>query len=123
MILVASAMLAGAPLSIMAYSNDNGSPDKKIEKRIEHLKSKLSLTDDQVAKVKAVYMQNETLLTNDHNAVKAAAKESDAKKAAWQKMKAYMQQVEAQVMPILTADQQTKLKEMIAKHEKEHDKD
>ena len=123
MILVASAMLAGAPLSIMAYSNDNGSPDKKIEKRIEHLKSKLSLTDDQVAKVKAVYMQNETLLTNDHNAVKAAAKESDAKKAAWQKMKADMQQVEAQVMPILTADQQTKLKEMIAKHEKEHDKD
>jgi hypothetical protein len=31
-----------------------------------------------------------------------------------------MQQIESQIMPILTPEQQSKLKEQIAKHESEH---
>ena len=116
MILVAAAVLAMAPLATFA----NDTPDQKIEKRIERMKSKLGLTDAQVEKVTTIYKQNESLLTNDHNAVKSAAKGSEAQKSAEQKMRADMQQIESQIMPILTPEQQTKLKEQIAKHESEH---
>jgi Spy/CpxP family protein refolding chaperone len=116
MILVAAAVLAMAPLASFA----NETPDQKIEKRIEHMKSKLGLDNAQVAKITTIYKQNESLLTNDRDAVKAAAKGSDAQKAAEQKMRADMQQVQSQIMPILTTEQQTKWKEQIAKHEGEH---
>ena len=87
------------------------------EKRIEHMKKELNLTDAQAAQIKTIYQQNETKFKADHDAVKAAAKDSDAQKAAKANMKADMEAVKAQVTPILTADQQTKWKEMMAKHE------
>ncbi len=116
MILVAAAILMVAPLASIA----NETPDQKIEKRIEHMKSELGLSDAQVEKVTAIYKENESILTNDRNAVKAAEKGSEAQKSAEQKMRADMQQIESQILPILTPEQQTKLKEQIAKHEREH---
>ena len=116
MILVAAAVLAMAPLASMA----NDTPDQRIEKRIERMKSELGLNDAQVAKIKTIYEQNATMLKADHDAVKSAAKGSDAQKSAEQKMRADMQQIESQILPILTPEQQTKLKEQIAKHESEH---
>jgi Spy/CpxP family protein refolding chaperone len=119
MILVAAAVLAMAPLATFAHDN----PDQKIEKRIEHMKSKLGLNDGQVAKIKTIYEQNASTIKADHDAVKAAAKGSEAQKSAEQKMRADMQQIESQIMPILTPEQQSKLKEQIAKHESEHHDD
>jgi Spy/CpxP family protein refolding chaperone len=94
------------------------------EKRIEHMKKALNLTDAQATQIKTIYTQNEATFKADHEAVKAAKEDSDAQKAAKAKMKADMEAVQAQVTPILTADQQAKWKEMKAKHEAEHkDKD
>ena len=84
------------------------------------MKSELGLNDAQVAKIKTIYEQNEPAITADRNAVKAAAKGSDAQKAAEEKMHAEMQQINSQIMPILTTEQQTKWKEEMAKHEGEH---
>ena len=87
------------------------------EKRIEHMKKELNLTDAQANQIKAIYTQNEAAFKADHEAVKAAAKDSPAQQTAKAKMKADMENVKAQVTPILTADQQAKWKEMMAKHE------
>jgi Spy/CpxP family protein refolding chaperone len=115
-ILLAAAVLAMAPLASMA----NDTPEQRIEKRIEHMKSELGLNDAQVAKIKTIYEQNAPMLKADHDAVRSAGKGSDAQKSAEQKMRADMQQIESQILPILTPEQQTKLKEQIAKHESEH---
>jgi hypothetical protein len=119
-ILLAAIVLAIAPIASMANIQQKGSPDQMIEKRVEHLKSNLGLDQAQVTKITAIFKQNESLLTNDRNAVKDAAKGSEAQKSAEQKMRVDMEQVHAQVMPILTSEQQAKWKEEIAKHESEH---
>src|ERR1035437_3773330 len=110
MILLAAAVLITVPLASIAHNT----PDQKIEKRIEHMKAKLGLNDAQAAQIKTIYVQNAPVMKADHDAVKAAAKGSDAQKSAEQKMRADMQQVQSQIMPILTAEQQTKFKEQIA---------
>ncbi len=112
--------LATGTLTACASGGHNFDP----EKRIEHMKKALNLTDAQAAQIKTIYANNEAAFKADHEAVKAAAKDSDAQKAAKAKMKADMAAVQVQVTPILTADQQTKWKEMMAKREAEHkDKD
>jgi Spy/CpxP family protein refolding chaperone len=116
MILLAVAVLAMAPLATFAHDT----PDQKIEKRIEHMKAKLGLTDAQAAQIKTIYEQNAASMKADRDAVKAAEKGSEAQKSAEQKMRADRMQIESQILPILTPDQQTKLKEQIAKHESEH---
>ncbi len=116
MILLAAAVLAMAPLAIMAHD----SPDQKIEKRIEHMKAKLGLSDAQATQIKTIYEQNAPAMKADRDAIKAAAKGSEAQTSAEQKMRADMLQVQAQVLPILTPEQQTKWKEQIAKHNGEH---
>jgi Spy/CpxP family protein refolding chaperone len=120
MVLLATGALSFGAYVAMAGSNQHGSPEQMIEKRLEHMKSELGLNDGQVAKIKTIYEQNEPAITADRNAVKAAAKGSDAQKAAEQKMHAEMQQIDSQIMPILTAEQQTKWKDEMAKHEGEH---
>lgn len=56
------------------------------------------------------------MLKADHEAIESAAK-GDAKKAAFQKMHADMQQVMTQVEPILTKDQLQKWNDFKAKRE------
>ena|ERR1017187_8121994 len=120
MTLLAAIVFAIAPIASMANLQHHGSPDQMIEKRIEHMKSELGLNEAQVTKITAIFKQNESLLTNDRNAVKSAAKGSEPQKSALQKLHADMEQVHAQVMPILTTEQQAKWKEQMAKHESEH---
>jgi hypothetical protein len=85
-------------------------------KMIEHMQQKLGLSDQQVTQIKDIYAKNEATLKADRDAIKAAAND-DAKKAAFQKMRADMQAVQAQVKPILTAEQLDKWNEFKAKHE------
>jgi Spy/CpxP family protein refolding chaperone len=120
MILLATGALSFGAYVAVAGSNQHGSPEQMIEKRLEHMKSELGLNDAQVAKIETIYEQNEPAMKADRDAVKAAAKGSDAQKEAEQKMRAEKQQVDSQIMPILTTEQQTKWKEEMAKHEGEH---
>src|SRR5437763_507062 len=85
-------------------------------KMIEHIQKKLGLTDAQVTQIKDIYAKNEATMKADHDAIKAAAND-DAKKAAFQKMRADMETIQAQVKPILTAEQLAKWNEFKAKHE------
>jgi Spy/CpxP family protein refolding chaperone len=120
MVLLATGALSFGAYVAVAGSNQHGSPEQMIEKRLEHMKSELGLNDAQVAKIKTIYEQNAPTITADRNAVKAAEKGSEAQKAAEQKMHAEMQEVQSQIMPILTPEQQTKWKDEMAKHEGEH---
>ncbi len=93
------------------------------EKRLEHMKKALNLTDAQTAQIKTIYENNKAQFKSDREALKAAAKGSDAKKTAFQKMRADREAVQAQIVPVLTADQQTKWQQLMAKHEHRHEKD
>ncbi|MDP4199526.1 MAG: Spy/CpxP family protein refolding chaperone [Bacteroidota bacterium] len=110
--------LAAGSLAIGAYAAfgawHHGSPDKMID----HMKAKLGLSDGQVSQIKAIYAKKEATFKADREAMKAAADKSDAKKAAFQKMRADREQVMAEVRPILTPEQQAKWDEFRAKHEK-----
>ncbi|HEY3873909.1 MAG TPA: hypothetical protein VGM92_00400 [Candidatus Kapabacteria bacterium] len=90
------------------------------EHRIERMKKELNLTDAQAAQVKTVFEKNKDQFKSDRESLKNAADHSDAKKAAFQKMRADRQAVNAQILPILNSDQQEKYQQMIAKHEHHH---
>ena len=119
MILLTAGAIALGGFTAFAANGHHFSP----EKRLAHMKKALNLSDAQVAQIKDVYEKNEATFKADRDAMKAAAKGSDAKKAAFQKMRADMQQVRAQITPILTQDQQTKWQQMMQKHEHGHWRD
>ncbi len=110
-------VLAAAAISIGAYTAFASARHDGPEKRIEHMKKALNLSDAQVSQIKTIYKNNQATFKADREAVKNAADGSDAKKAAFQKMRADMRAVRDQITPILTADQQAKWKDMMAKHE------
>ncbi|HZK77132.1 MAG TPA: hypothetical protein VFD13_09505 [Candidatus Kapabacteria bacterium] len=116
-------LLAAGAISLGGFAAIASAHHFSPEKRTAHMKKALNLSDAQAAQIKTIYAQNKTEFKADHDAVKAAAKGSDAKKAAFQKMRADRDAVKAQITPILTADQQAKWQQMMAKHEHGHDKD
>ena len=116
------ALLACGTLALGSIAACAHMQNRSPEKRIEHMKAALNLTDAQVAQITTIYKQNEAAFKADHKAVKDAAKDSDAQKAAREKMKADMGQVQEQVKALLTPDQQAKWQELKAKHEA-HEKD
>jgi periplasmic protein CpxP/Spy len=123
-LLVSGSLLVGS--FAVAHAMQHRDPSKMMEKRIEHMKSALNLSDAQVSQIKTIYKQNETTLKSDFQAMKAADKGSDAQKAAREKMRSDMKETQSQVKQVLTPDQQAKLQEQMAKHEghwKDHDKD
>jgi len=76
-----------------------------MQHRLEHLqkmKEQLGLTDDQVAKIKAVWEANKAKLKADREAVRAAQKQMGADS------KAVMEQVKS----LLTPDQIAKMKQL-----------
>ena len=109
-------ILAAVAIGVGGFAAVHASEHHSPEKRIEHLKKALDLSDAQVAQIKDVYQKNEATFKADREAVKAAAKGSDARKAAFEKMRADREQVKTQISPILTADQQAKWQQMMAKH-------
>jgi protein CpxP len=120
-LIVCGSLLIGS--LAVAHLADDHSPAKRMEKRVEHMKSALNLTDAQVAQVREIYKKNETTMQSDFDAMKSAAKDSDAKKSAHEKMRADMQQIQSQVKEVLTPDQQAKWQDFMAKHQHDHEKD
>ncbi len=113
MVILAVGALTFGAFAAMAHR----SPEEMMQKRLDHMKTALNLSDAQVNQIKAIYQQNTATFKADRDAVKAAAKGSDAKKAAFQKMRTDMQGVQAQVKNILTPEQQQKWEAERAKHE------
>jgi Spy/CpxP family protein refolding chaperone len=111
-------LLSAGALSFGAYAAmaQHGSPEQMIQKRLDHLKTALSLNDAQVSKIKSIYEQNEPAMKADHEAVKSASGDAQ-KQSAEEKMRVEMEQVQSQVKAVLTPEQQTKFAEMIAKRE------
>jgi len=87
-------------------------PEQKMEKRLAHAKQKLNLTDDQVAKLKAVLQQRQAQILADREAFKNAEKGSDARKAARQKMMADNKAMVEQLKGVLNEEQLAKFKKM-----------
>ena len=119
MILLTAGAIALGGFTAFAANGHHFSP----EKRLAHMKKALNLTDAQVAQIKDVYKSNAATFKADRAAMKAAAKGSDAKKDAFQKMRADMRAMRSQITPILTADQQAKWQQMMQKHEHGHWRD
>jgi Spy/CpxP family protein refolding chaperone len=113
MVMLAAGSLTAGTLVACAHGGDH---QRSPEKRIEFMKKELNLTDAQAAQIKTIYANNEAAFKADRDAMKAAA-DDNAKKAAFQKMRADREQVEAQVKAVLTADQQAKLAEKMKNHE------
>lgn len=95
------------------------SPDRMIDR----MKDKLGLTNAQVSEIKIIYSKHEATLKADREAVSAATAGSAAKKAASQKMRADMEQVQAQFRPILTPDQQVKWDQFRADQKKRREEE
>ena len=112
--LAVATLSLGGIMGVHAMQHKEGHRDPA--KMIEHLQKKLGLSDQQVTQIKDVYVRNEATFKADRDAIKAATTD-DAKKAAFQKMRADMKNVQAQVEPILTKDQLAKWNEFKAKHE------
>lgn len=119
MIAVATAIVLGSALTFGAVSyGHSGDPAKHMEKRIEHMKKNLGLSDQQITQMRAVFEQNKAKLMADKQAVKNA---TDANKAAAKaQFKADRTAVMTQMNAVLTPDQQKKLQDWEAKH---HDKE
>ncbi len=115
-------ILAAFAIAIGGYAAVASAHHFSPEKRLAHMKKALNLTDAQVAQIKNVYENSKVAFKADHDAVKAAAKGSDAKKAAFVKMRSDMDAMKSQITPILNQDQQAKWQQMMAKHENEHGK-
>lgn len=115
-------VLAAGALAFGTFTAKAGARYDSPEKRVEHMKKELNLTDAQAAQIKTIFEKNEEAFKGDREAVKAAANDN-AKKEAFEKMRADRDAVNAQIAPILNADQQTKWQQMMAKHEHDRDKD
>jgi Spy/CpxP family protein refolding chaperone len=113
MVMLAAGSLTAGTLVACAHGGDH---QRSPEKRIEFMKKELNLTDAQATQIKTIYANNEAAFKADRDAMKAAA-DDNAKKAAFQKMRADREQVEAQVKAVLTADQQAKLAEKMKNRE------
>lgn len=115
-------LLAAGAIALGSFAAIAGARHHSPEKRMEHMKKALNLSDAQAAQIKTVFKEHQPEMKADRDAMKAAAKGTDAKKAAFEKMRADREALKAQITPILTADQQAKWEQMMAKHEHWHDK-
>jgi Spy/CpxP family protein refolding chaperone len=90
--------------------------EKKIEHRVEKMKTKLNLTDAQVTQVKAILEASKPQILADYQKMKAAPK--DQKKALRADLKKDKSEVKDKLFAVLTPDQQAKAEKFFKRHEK-----
>lgn len=100
--------LAAAPAMAERDGTSDGH-EKRMEKRIDHLKEKLKLTDDQTVKVKAIMS-----VTRDR--METARKESN------DRMKALQDEADKKINAVLTDDQKKTYAEMKEKRKERKEK-
>lgn len=87
---------------------------KTPAEQAKDLQAQLKLTDDQTAKVTAVYTDLEKQAKNDEAKLKAWKEKKDMKNLSGYMVK-QLDDTKAKVVPILTAPQKTKYEEMVGK--------
>lgn len=117
MILLSAGALSFGAYAAHAGNNQHGTPEEMSQKRLDHLKSALNLTEVQVYKIKTIYMQNGPKFQADHDQLKISTTDAQ-KKSAREKVKSDVEQQQAQISELLTPDQQKKFTAMIAKEAK-----
>jgi Spy/CpxP family protein refolding chaperone len=112
-------LIIAALFSATAFAQAGGSqgdnqtltPEQRIEKRLAHAKKRLDLTDDQVAKLKAIFEQNQAKIKADRLAMKNA-QPGPARQDARKQMQQDRKGVRDQLKGVLTPDQLKKFKEL-----------
>lgn len=89
---------------------ENMTPEQRVEKRLEKMKSKLNLSDAQVNDLRKIMREDAAELKTAREAIKSA-EGADAKKAARERMFAQMKTAKERVSAVLTEEQRTKMKE------------
>lgn len=84
-------------------------PEKMAERRANHLKKALKLTDEQVSKIQPI------ILNGAQQGRKIAEEKKGDRKAAAEAMKTAMETTDKEISAVLTADQQKKFEEMRGK--------
>src|ERR1051326_9062178 len=69
-------LIIAALFSVTAFAQNGGdptlTPEQRIEKLLAHAQKQLNLTDDQVAKLKAILKQNQAKIKADRQSMRAA---------------------------------------------------
>jgi Spy/CpxP family protein refolding chaperone len=119
--------LIAAFVALVAFSTNSWAQptdakmEKKIEHRIEKMKSKLNLSDAQVVQVKTILEASKPQIKADIEKMKAAPK--DQKDALRADLKKDKSAVKDKLFAILTPEQQVKAEKFFKSHEKEHDEE
>jgi len=102
--------------TLMFAQSRHGNQQDRQEKRLEKMKSELSLTDDQYGKIKAI--------ASEFASSRAAIRKDTSltRGATFNKMKSLRADEEKQINEVLTKEQQAKWTELKAKREEERKK-
>lgn len=108
LVLIATSLLAQPPVPPPG-KGPRIAPEKMAERRTNHLKKALKLTDEQVSKIQPI------ILNGAQQGRKIAEEKKGDRKAAVEAMKATMEATDKEISAVLTADQQKKFEEMRGK--------
>lgn len=93
-------------MSVRAFADDTASPEKMVERRMEHLKKALTLTDDQVGKIRPI-------LENTAKEIKKIRDEKKGdRKAVMEAVRTQMKSADESINATLTPEQQKKFASM-----------
>lgn len=108
LVLIATSLLAQPPVPPPG-KGPRIAPEKMAERRTNHLKKALKLTDEQVSKIQPI------ILNGAQQGRKIAEEKKGDRKAAVEAMKTTMEATDKEISAVLTADQQKKFEEMRGK--------
>lgn len=91
-------------------------PQQKMEKRLAHATKVLKLTDAQADQLKSIWEQNAAKLDADCDAMRAAAKGTDAHKDAVKQLATDRKGMMQQMKSVLTPEQLKKFKKMMLRN-------
>jgi periplasmic protein CpxP/Spy len=91
-------------------------PQQKMEKRLAHATKVLKLTDAQADQLKSIWEQNAAKLDADRDAMRAAAKGTDAHKDAVKQLATDRKGMMQQMKSVLTPEQLKKFKKMMLRN-------
>ena len=106
-------LIIAALFSVTAFAQNGGTltPEQRIEKRLAHAQKRLNLTEDQVAKLKAILEQNHAKIQADRQAMRAA-QPGPAKQDARKQLQTDAKSMRDQMKTVLTPEQLKKFKDL-----------
>ncbi|MBS1902597.1 MAG: hypothetical protein JSS75_02730 [Bacteroidetes bacterium] len=106
--------LAGATTQAVAQPNDENARQQRIDRRIEHMKKHLAISDEQASKIASVLQTEHKVIADDRAALRAAAPEG--KLLARTQLQKDRIEMRSQVLANLNANQLAKAEELRKRH-------